>query len=152
MQVDKEAFEYAISKIDDGNIFELFGNDFLSAVLGYSFIPVGRTKDKGVDGFQHVFTRTESQKHIFQLSTELDHVGKIYGTITKLKENKIEFDRLVYVTNRKINNAESFIDEVFDKTKNGDSISIDMLPDWVYEEVVKYLPGTALFNLSLCSK
>jgi len=117
MQVDKEAFEYAISKIDDGNIFELFGNDFLSAVLGYSFIPVGRTKDKGVDGFQHVFTRTESQKHIFQLSTELDHVGKIYGTITKLKENKIEFDRLVYVTNRKINNAESFIDEVFDKTK-----------------------------------
>lgn len=117
MQVDKEAFEHAISKIDDGNIFEIFGNDFLSAVLGYDFIPVGRTKDKGVDGFQHVFTRNDSQKHIFQLSTELDHVGKIYGTITKLIDNEIEFDRLVYVTNRKINNAESLVDEVFEKTK-----------------------------------
>lgn len=117
MQVDKEAFEYAITKIDDGNIFEIFGNDFLSAVLGYSFIPVGRTKDKGVDGFQHIFSRNDSQKHIFQLSTELDHVGKIYNTIKKLQENEIEFDRLVYVTNRKINNAESLVDEVFDKTK-----------------------------------
>lgn len=117
MQVDKEAFEYAITKIDDGNIFEIFGNDFLSAILGYSFIPVGRTKDKGVDGFQHLFSRNDSQKHIFQLSTELDHVGKIYNTIKKLQENEIEFDRLVYVTNRKINNAESLIDEVFEKTK-----------------------------------
>ncbi len=117
MQVDKEAFEYAIAKIDDGNIFEIFGNDFLSAVLGYSFIPVGRTKDKGVDGFQHIFSRNDSQKHVFQLSTELDHVGKIYNTIKKLQKNVIEFDRLVYVTNRKINNAESLVDEVFDKTK-----------------------------------
>jgi hypothetical protein len=117
MQVDKEAFEYAITKIDDGNIFEIFGNDFLSAVLGYSFIPVGRTKDKGIDAFQHIFSRNDSQKHIFQLSTELDHVGKIYFTIKKLQENEIEFDRLVYVTNRKINNTESLIDEVFDKTK-----------------------------------
>lgn len=117
MQVDKEAFEYAIAKIDDGNIFETFGSNFLSAVLGYSFIPVGRTKDKGIDGFQHIFSRNDSQKHIFQLSTEQDHVGKIYNTIKKLQENKIEFDRFVYVTNRKINNAESLIDEVFEKTK-----------------------------------
>lgn len=117
MQVDKEAFEYAISKIDDGNIFEIFGIDFLVAVMSYTFIPVGRTKDKGIDGFQHIYTRNDSHKHIFQLSTELDHVGKIYGTIKKLNENSIEFDRLVYVTNRKINNAESFIDKVFEKTK-----------------------------------
>jgi hypothetical protein len=117
MQVDKEAFEYAIAKIDDGNIFEIFGNDFLSAVLGYSFIPVGRSKDKGVDGFQHIFSRNGKRKHIFQLSTELDHVGKINNTIKKLQENEIDFDRLVYVTNRKINNAESLVDEVFDATK-----------------------------------
>jgi hypothetical protein len=117
MQVDKKAFEYAISKIDDGNIFEIFGNDFLSATLGYEFIPVGGTKDKGVDAFQHIFSRSNSEKHIFQLSTELDHIGKIYGTIEKLKNNGIDFDRLVYVTNRKINNAESLIDEVFEKMK-----------------------------------
>ncbi len=117
MQVDKEAFEYAISKIDDGNIFEIFGNDFLTAVLGYSFIPVGRSKDKGVDGFQHVFSRSGSLKHIFQLSTELDHVGKIHNTIKKLQDNDIAFDRLVYVTNRKVNNAESLVDEIFETNK-----------------------------------
>jgi hypothetical protein len=39
MQVDKQAFEHAISKIDDGDIFEIFGTQFLSAELGYDFIP-----------------------------------------------------------------------------------------------------------------
>lgn len=116
MQVDKEAFEYAITKIDDGNIFEIFGNDFLAAVLNYDFIPVGGTKDKGVDAFEHIFARKGYEKHIFQLSTEKDHEGKIYSTIQKLRDNEIYFDRLVYVTNRKINNAESLTDEVYDKT------------------------------------
>jgi hypothetical protein len=29
MKVDKEAFKYANSKTDDGNIFERFGTEFL---------------------------------------------------------------------------------------------------------------------------
>lgn len=116
MQVDKEAFEYAISKIDDGNIFEIFGKDFLSATLGYDFIPVGGTKDKGVDAFQHIFHRNENEKIIFQLSTELGHEDKIYSTISKLADNHIEYTKLYYVTNRKINNAETLIDNVFEKT------------------------------------
>lgn len=117
MQVDKEAFEIAIAKIDDGNIFEEFGTTFLSSVLGYNFIPVGGTKDKGVDGFQFILSRNTQNKHIFQLSTELGHEGKIYGTIEKLQNNEIAFERLVYVTNRKINNAERLIDEVFQESK-----------------------------------
>lgn len=116
MTVDKDSFEYAINKIDDGNIFEIFANDFLSAVLGYTFIPVGRAKDKGVDGFQHIFSRAGYEKHIFQISTEQDHIGKIYGTISKLQSNHIDFNRVVYVTNRKINNAESLVDDVFENT------------------------------------
>lgn len=116
MQVDKDAFEHAISQINDGNIFEIFGSDFLAAVLGYEFIPVGRSKDKGVDAFQHIFSRKDSEKQIFQLSTELDHVGKIKGTIEKLNTNGIKFNRLIYATNRKINNSESFVDEIFDQT------------------------------------
>lgn len=115
MQVDKDAFEHAISKIDDGDIFERFGKDFLSAVLGYDFIPVGGTKDKGVDGFQHVFTRKDNEKAIFQISTELGHEGKIYSTIDKLSKNKIKYSKLIYVTNRKINNSESLIDEILEK-------------------------------------
>lgn len=116
MQVDKDAFELAISKIDNGNIFETFAKDFLAAALGYDFIPVGGSKDKGVDAFQHIFHRKGNEKLIFQMSTELGYEEKIYGTITKLQENTISFSKLIYVTNRKINNAETLIDQVFDKT------------------------------------
>ena len=117
MQVDKQAFEHAITKIDDGDIFEIFATQFLSAELGYDFIPVGGSKDRGVDGFQHVLTRTDNEKIIFQLSTEKDHEGKVYSTIKKLSENGIDYTRLIYVTNRKINGAENFIDEVLEKEK-----------------------------------
>ncbi|MDR0334244.1 MAG: hypothetical protein LBI15_12390 [Dysgonamonadaceae bacterium] len=116
MQIDKEAFEYAIAKIDDGNIFEIFAKDFLSAELGHDFTPVGGSKDKGVDAFQHIFHRLGNEKIIFQISTELSHEAKIYGTISKLNENGIEYTKIIYVTNRKINNAEKLIDDVLDKT------------------------------------
>ena len=115
MQVDKDAFEHAISKIDDGNIFEIFSKEFLAAALGYGFIPVGGTKDKGVDAFQHIFHRAGNEKIIFQISTELGHEAKIYSTIDKLTNNGIGYTKLFYVTNRKINNAETLIDEVFEK-------------------------------------
>jgi hypothetical protein len=117
MQVDKQAFEYAIGKIDDGDIFEIFATSFLSAELGYSFIPVGGSKDRGIDGFQHVLTRSDNEKIIFQLSTEKDHEGKVYSTLKKLSENAIEYSKLVFVTNRKVNRAEKFIDEVLEKEK-----------------------------------
>ena len=116
MQIDKEAFEYAISKIDDGNIFETFGKDFLSAFLGYEFIPVGGIKDKGVDAFQHVFQRQGNEKIIFQLSTELEYENKILNTVIKLINNKISFSKLIYVTNRKVNNAEQLVDNILEKT------------------------------------
>jgi hypothetical protein len=115
MQVDKDAFEHAISKIDDGNIFEIFSKEFLAAALGYDFIPVGGTKDKGVDAFQHIFHRAGNEKIIFQISTEHGQEAKIYNTIDKLSGNGINYTKLYYVTNRKINNAETIIDEVFDK-------------------------------------
>jgi hypothetical protein len=116
MEVDKRAFEYAVTKIDDGTVFERFGLEFLAAVLDYSFIPVAGTKDKGVDGYQHMFTRDSNTKIIFQLTTELDYQGKINATIEKLKNNEISYSKLTYVTNRKVNNADTFADEVFDKT------------------------------------
>lgn len=114
MRIDKEAFEYAISKIDDGYIFEIFGKDFLSASLGYEFIPVGGTKDKGVDAFQHIFCRKNHEKIIFQFSTESDFEGKIRNTIRKLDANKISYTKLVYVTNRKVNNSEKIIDNILE--------------------------------------
>ena len=113
-EIDIKSFEFALSKIEDGFLFETFANSFLNAVLGHSFIPVGTTKDKGIDGFQHIFCRKDRTKSIYQISTELDCEGKIQKTINKLKENNIVFDRLYYVTNRKINNKDVISENLSD--------------------------------------
>lgn len=115
MNIDKEAFEYAIQKIDDGFIFENFAVSFLSSTLGYEFIPVGGTKDKGIDGYQHIFHRKGKEKIIYQLSTQLTYSDKIEDTILKLQKNKIEFDAIYYVTNRKLNNTDKLIESLYEK-------------------------------------
>lgn len=115
MNLDLQAFEYAISQIDDGEIFEIFAKQFLSYVLGHEFIPVGGTKDKGIDGYAHTFSVSKNEKTIFQLSTEQAHEGKIENTIQKLTENEVEYTRLFYVTNRKLNQTDRFVDVVYDK-------------------------------------
>ena len=62
--IDPKAFEYAISKIGDGFIFEEFACRFLASVLGYSFIPAGGIKDRGFDGMEHVFHREGHEKTV----------------------------------------------------------------------------------------
>lgn len=83
--------------------------------MGYEFIPVGGTKDKGIDGLQHVFTRKGFQKIIFQLSTEKNYEEKISRSIEKLKINKIDFDNFTYVTNRHITDENQLIDKIYEK-------------------------------------
>lgn len=117
MNIDKEAFEYAIQKIDDGFIFENFAVSFINSVSGYDFIPVGGTKDKGVDGYQHIFHRKGKEKIIYQLSTQKTYSDKIENTIKKLNDNKIEFDSIYYVTNRKLNNTDTLVETIYDKYK-----------------------------------
>lgn len=117
MNIDKDAFEYAIKKIDDGFIFENFAVSFLNSVLGYEFIPVGGTKDKGIDGYQHIFSRGGNEKNIYQLSTEKTFEDKICNTIEKLNKNKVSFERIYYVTNRKLNNTDTVIEDIYEKYK-----------------------------------
>lgn len=117
-RINIDAFKYAISIIDDGFVFEKFAQAFLSAYLGASFIPVGGTKDKGIDGFMHVFHQVNRVKTIFQMSTELDWEGKIKGTIAKLNDNGIPFDRLIYVTNRKVSNKDVICDKKWEEGIN----------------------------------
>ena len=102
--IDQKNGKFAINKIDDGKIFEDFGLGFIGSVLGYEFIPIGGTKDKGIDGLHHIFTRKGFQKVIYQLSTEKDYEEKIHLSIEKLLNNKIVFDNFTYVTNRHITN------------------------------------------------
>jgi hypothetical protein len=68
--------------LDNGWVFENFGQTFLSARLGYEFIPVGGSMDQGIDGFQHLFSRSSNLREIFQLSTEkTDPKSKVINTI-----------------------------------------------------------------------
>jgi hypothetical protein len=117
MQIDVTAFEYAISKIEDGFIFESFAQQFLSAVLGYGLIPVGGSKDKGIDAYQHIYQSDKLNKTIFQMSTESTWDDKIIDTFNKLKSNKVSFDRLFYVTNRKLNNTDKYCEDFFEQYK-----------------------------------
>lgn len=116
-EINLDAFKYSVSKIDDGFVFEEFGQSFLSAILGHKFIPVGGTKDKGVDGFQHNFHKDSNESVIYQFSTESNVKAKIENTITKLKENKRKISRLFYVTNRDLNNTELISDQLSEKHK-----------------------------------
>ena len=113
MNINQDAFEYAISKIDDGFIFEFFAQSFLSGLIGYDFIPVGGTKDKGIDGIQHLFGVGSDAKTIVQISTESNTQNKIDNTINKLNENKVSFERLRFVTNRNVNNIDSIVENIY---------------------------------------
>lgn len=113
MNINQDAFEYAISKIDDGFIFEFFAQSFLSGLIGYDFIPVGGTKDKGIDGIQHLFGVGSDAKTIVQISTESNTQNKIDNTIKKLNENKVSFERLRFVTNRNVNNIDSIVENIY---------------------------------------
>lgn len=111
--MDTEAFKIAIEQVNNGWVFEDFGHKFLSARLGYEFIPVGGAKDKGLDGFEHIHSRSSNEMEIFQMSTEKgDAKSKIIQTIEKLIANEKKIQRLTYVTNRKINNKDVIIDEI----------------------------------------
>ncbi len=113
-QINIENFKFTIEKIKDGYVFEKFALSFLTGVLGYDFLPVGGTKDKGIDGLYHTFFRKGFKKQIYQLSTEKNAEQKINDTIDKLRKNDIVYDSLKYVTNRVINNKDKLIDKTFD--------------------------------------
>ncbi|NMB65951.1 MAG: hypothetical protein GYA16_13895, partial [Spirochaetes bacterium] len=115
MTIDSEAFEYAISKIDDGFIFEAFAQTFLSGLIGYEFIPVGGSKDKGIDGILYISRIHSDDKTIVQTSTESNIKEKIEDTIIKLNRNGVNFTRLRYVTNRNVSSIDLIIEELFSK-------------------------------------
>jgi hypothetical protein len=117
MELNMDAFKYAINKIDDGFVFENFGLSFLGGVFGYEFIPVGGVKDKGIDGLQYLFSRKGYDKNLYQLSTEHNAEGKIQNSLDKLVQNQIPFDSFCYVTNRTVLNKDVLIDRFFDQFK-----------------------------------
>jgi hypothetical protein len=112
--IDPKSARYAIGAIDDGTIFENFVKDFLSKLTGYQFVPVGGLRDRGIDGFEHTFTRTDAQKTIYQFSIQKTYERKIADSLNKLKRNAIRYDQFVFVTNRTVPNIDLYKDKLIE--------------------------------------
>ena len=116
-EIDPTAFEYAISKIADGFIFEKFAQDLLCQILGLDFVPIGGIKDKGIDGLEHTSAIHNDVKTIYQISIEKDPEAKIRRTLEALSKNGISIDRLFYVTNRLVPNQDQLEEAIYKDTK-----------------------------------
>lgn len=110
-------FQFYLTQIKDGFLFEKFAQAFLTAILGYDFSPVGGTKDKGIDGLEKLFAKRTNEKTIFQISIEKNYESKIERSLKTLVENKIEFDLFTYVTNVDIRNKDQIIDHLTETYK-----------------------------------
>jgi len=117
IMIDEKGYQFALSEIKDGFIFEKYIHCFLGSTLSYSFIPIGGSKDGGVDGLNYVYSLKGKENQIFQISTESDIPGKIDDTMSKLIKNGKSVDSLTYITNRVFNNIEETSDSFFDKYK-----------------------------------
>jgi len=117
MGIAPEDFEYAVNLIDSGFIFEEFALNYISQILGYEFIPVGGFKDRGIDGLEYSYTRKGIKKTIYQVSIVKNSSNKIERTLIKLIENKVDFDRIFYVTNQTVKDQDLLIDKLYTKYK-----------------------------------
>jgi hypothetical protein len=113
--MDNRACQYVLEQIKDGFLFERIAGEFLSAIIGYTFVPAGGIKDKGIDGLEHCFHPDGRERYVYQSSIEENYEKKIENSLEKLIENGIEFDRFHYVSNQEIKNQHQIIDNMFER-------------------------------------
>ena len=117
MKIDELVLRDSLVKMPDGFAFEKFAHKILAIVFGDEFIPVGGSGDRGIDGFEHVYQRKKLFKLVYQISTEQVHwkqkINKISQTENKLNTNKIEHDKLHYVTNQEVTRKDTIQDEFY---------------------------------------
>lgn len=84
-----------------GNQFEAFFKEFMAAIRGEDFIPLGGMHDGGADAFtgERVFSGAKTGT-FYQASVQADYRAKIKGTVKRLKGFGREPRTLVYVTSR----------------------------------------------------
>ena len=119
MKLDEEALRIVLNDMPDGFIFEQFAQKICSVIFGDEFIPVGGVGDQGIDALKYVYSRKKYSKLIYQMSTEKVHWKqedhKITLTQDKLIENKIETDKLYFITNRKVLRKDLIQDNFYEK-------------------------------------
>lgn len=101
-EINTKLAKIALQKCE-GFPFEEFANDFLAAIEGTNFIPVGGTSDGGADGVHERGLYCSEKENVFyQMSTEQDHRRKVKKTIDRLFEFGRTPKRLIYVTSQTI--------------------------------------------------
>lgn len=113
--VDLQAFDYVLSKVSDGFLFERFAQALLCQIVGIDFISLGGVKDRGIDGLDHTWQLSTDERTIYQISIEADSRAKVLRTVKTLKANGFKFNRLCYVTNREVRDQDKLMEEVYTK-------------------------------------
>jgi len=111
--VNPTAFEYVISKVKDGSLFEKFAQDLLCQIQGIEFTPLGGVHDRAIDGLEHCVYPKADKSTIYQISIEQDPRQKLLKTLKALESNKIECGRLFYVTNKNVEQQDVLEDELY---------------------------------------
>ena len=112
---DPKKVEEVLKSFDNGDMFELFAQEFLAAYLGKEFIPLGKMHDKGMDGLEHVLLSQNKQLKVYQISIQKDGKAKVRDTINRLRKNDIAFDEIIYVTNKNFADIDQFIEKTSDE-------------------------------------
>lgn len=107
-----DLIEIALAKAP-GTQFEDFVNEFLPALLGQSYKPLGGIKDGGADGYMEPIHESVSSVHRFmQASVEEKYESKIRKTIARLRDVEREPHQLQYVTSRDIKHLDQFEERI----------------------------------------
>lgn len=115
--VNPEAFEFLLSQIKDGFVFERFAQDLLCEIIGIDFVPLGGVHDRGIDGLDHTFTQKSEPSTVYQISIQDDVRSKLKKTFKALAKNKIVCNRLIYVTSGLVDDKDIIIEELYKEYK-----------------------------------
>lgn len=113
--VNPEQVPFVLSKIGDGWAFEDFAQQFLAAVTGRGFVPIGGIHDQGMDGLERAYVEKERHNFVYQISISQDARSKIRKTITVLRKEEIDVARLYYVTNREVRDSFKIQSDMFEE-------------------------------------
>tara|TARA_R110001599_G_scaffold346153_1_gene571144 strand:+ start:413 stop:2665 length:2253 start_codon:yes stop_codon:yes gene_type:complete len=101
-EINTKLAQFALQECE-GFPFEAFANDFLAAIEGREFIPVGGVADGGADGAMEQGLFSGDRLNVFyQVSIEESHRSKVKKTMDRLHEFGREPRQLIYVTSKVI--------------------------------------------------
>lgn len=99
---------HALSRVKGGP-FEEFSQEFLAALIGPKFVPIGGTNDGGADGLvgDRVFDEAGDPRSFMQASVQEEEVErKIRTTVERLRDFGRDPRSLRYVTSREIKHVD----------------------------------------------